>query len=234
MTATMTHSEHLRFKLDLTSDPYARSTRRLWRHPRLTELFPLYLIRLYGLVRTGVPMMQAAVDRCRELPKTDAVAQALIAYFEEHIPEEADHDEWLLDDIASLGYDADAIRHEIPSPLIASVAGSQYYWIHHVHPVGLMGYIFLLEGNPPTADHVERIKVNTGLPESAFRCLMHHAIADVGHREELLAALDAMPLTEEQAGLVAISATWCQHLLSESLDEMIDLFEADNPEQPPA
>lgn len=229
MPAATSHSELLSFKLELTSDPYARATRRLWNHPRLTELFPRYLLRLYGLVRTGVPMMQEAVDRARELPETDRVAGALIDYFEHHIPEEVDHDEWLLDDIVSLGYDAAEVRGMIPSPLIASVAGSQYYWIRHVHPVALMGYIFLLEGNPPTAEHVDRIKARTELPETAFRCLMHHAIADVGHKEELFEAFDAMPLTEPQAGLVGLSATWCQHLLAQSLDEMIDLFEADHP-----
>jgi hypothetical protein len=220
-----THSEDLQYKLSLTSDRYGRLTRRLWNHPRLAELFPRYLIRLHGVVRAGVPMMEVALDQARRLEPTDPIAPHLIEYFSEHIPEEQDHDEWLLDDLVDLGYSRAAVLAEVPSPLIASVVGAQYYWIRHHHPVALMGYLFLLEGNPPTVGHVDRIQAATGLPACAFRCLMHHAVADVGHREDLFRAFDAMPLDAEQRGLVGLSATWSQHLLAESLAGLLQEFE---------
>jgi pyrroloquinoline quinone (PQQ) biosynthesis protein C len=218
--------------LALTSDRYARLTRRLWNHRRLAELFPRYLIRLHGVVRAGVPLMEAAVEQARRLDSSDPVASHLIDYFSEHIPEEKDHDEWLLNDIVDLGFSRASILAEVPSPLIASVVGAQYYWIRHQHPAALMGYMFLLEGNPPTVEHVERIKAATGLPECGFRCLMHHAVADVGHREDLFRTLDAMPLTVEQRGLVGLNATWSQHLLAESLAAMLDEFEGETARRP--
>lgn len=223
------HSEALRFKLSLTDDRYGRLTRRLWSHPRLTELYPRYLIRLHGVVRAGVPLMEAALEAARRLPDSDPLRAHLLAYYGEHIDEERDHDQWLLDDIVELGYARESVLAEVPSPLIASVVGAQYYWIRHAHPVALMGYLFLLEGNPPTVELVERIKEATGLPEVGFRCLRHHAVADVGHREDLYRAFDAMPLDRELEGLVGISATWSQHLLAESLEAMLEDFERTPP-----
>jgi hypothetical protein len=223
-----THSEVLSFKLDLTSDAYGRLTRRLWRHPKLAERFAEVLIQLYGTVRAGVPLMQAALDRCRALPG-DPVATGLIEYFEHHIPEEKDHDEWLLQDIVDLGVPREVALGEIPSPLIASVVGAQYYWIYHQHPVALMGWLFLLEGNPPQADHLAWVQARTGLPDPAFRTLRHHAEADIEHRQELLDMLDRLPLTPAQEGLLGVSAMWSQHLLGRSLAELLELFEEDPP-----
>ena len=36
----------------------------------------------------------------------------------------------------------------------AALVGAQYYWIRHVHPVALLGYVMLLEGYPPSAGTV--------------------------------------------------------------------------------
>jgi hypothetical protein len=221
-----THSEVLSFKLDLTSDTYARLTRRLWRHPKLAERFAEVLIQLYGTVRAGVPLMQAALDRCRAL-LGDPVAAGLVEYFEQHIPEETDHDEWLLQDIVDLGVPREVVLGEVPSPLIASVVGAQYYWIQHQHPVALMGWLFLLEGNPPRADHLAWVQTRTGLPDAAFRTLRHHAEADIGHRQELLDTLDRLPLTPTQEGLLGISAMWSQHLLGRALAELLEQFGED-------
>jgi len=220
-----THSENLGYKLDLTSAVYARLTRRLWRHPSLAARFPQFLIHLHGMVRSGVPLLQAALDRCRALPG-DPVAAGLVEYLEHHIPEETGHDEWLLQDIVDLGVSRQAALDEVPSALVASVVGAQYYWIHHQHPVAIMGWLFLLEGNPPRADHLAWVQARTGLPDAAFRTLLHHAEADIGHRQELLETLDQLPLNLTQEGLVAISAIWSQHLLAQSLAELLELFDS--------
>ena len=35
---------------------------------------------------------------------TDPVAPGMLEYFDKHIPEETGHDEWVLDDLATLGF----------------------------------------------------------------------------------------------------------------------------------
>ena len=63
------------------------------------------------------------------------------------------------------------MRNRPPSPTVAALVGAQYYWIEHVHPVGLLGYVLLLEGWPPTPETVEELRRRTGTrrPPSA-RC----------------------------------------------------------------
>jgi len=224
---TATHSEALAFNLSLTSPAYDRAKRRFWRHPRLAELFPHYLLRLHGMVRASIPLMETAVAEARRLAPTDPVAGALVDYFAEHIDEEMNHDVWLLEDLDSIGIPTERVLGQIPSPLVASVVGMQYYYARHQHPVALLAYQALLEGNPPTNAHLDEVRVRTGLPASAFRTLELHGDRDIEHRAELFALIDRLPLTPEQQALIGVNASWTQHLLSESLTEMIELFEAE-------
>lgn len=74
----------------------------------------------------------------------------LATYLERHVDEERQHDDWLLEDLAELGVAREDVWGRIPSPNIAALVGSQYYWMRHYHPVALLGYIAVLEGRPPS------------------------------------------------------------------------------------
>jgi len=60
--------------------------------------------------------------------------------------------------------------HRRPAPVARGGAGrrgsarvgAQYYWIHHFHPVALLGYIAVLEGRPPSPTLVEELIERTG------------------------------------------------------------------------
>ena len=178
------------------------------------------------MVRASIPLMEAAVSEARRLAPTDPVAAGLVDYYAEHIEEEMNHDVWLLEDLDSIGYSKEQVLEQIPSPLVASVVGMQYYWVRHQHPVALLAYQALLEGNPPTNAHLDEVRVRTGHPASAFRTLELHGDRDIEHRAELFALIDRLPMTPQQQGLLGVNASWTQHLLSDSLTEMIELFEA--------
>ena len=88
-------SARLRDKIELLLPVQLTAGRRLFDHPRLAKLYPEYLVTMHGIIRASVPLMETASARAAELGD-DPVAAGLVEYLTEHIPEEADHDEWLV------------------------------------------------------------------------------------------------------------------------------------------
>jgi hypothetical protein len=156
------------------------------------------------ITRASVPLMEAARAKALERPE-DPVCQVLAPYLARHIEEERDHDLWTLEDLESIGLDRRAVLSAIPCRHVASLVGAQYYWIHHDHPVALMGYMLMLEANAPTDAMISQLKVKTGYPESMFRTHRAHAALDPDHQSEMFAIIDRLPLTERQERLITES-----------------------------
>jgi heme oxygenase-like protein len=216
------HSGALRLKLELAAGEYDNVARALWGHRRLAELIPDYFFRIHSIIRASVPLMEAARDRAASLAAKEPLAASLAEYLGHHVNEERHHDDWLLDDLEELGMSREAVWSRTPSTTVASLVGAQYYWIHHHHPVAVLGYIAVLEGNPPVESHIADVIKRTRLPELAFRTVVKHARLDPHHRDDLNSALDAMPLTEAHEALIATSALETQHLLAVSLREVVN------------
>ncbi len=160
------------------------------------ELFARYLGTLYTIVCASVPLMEEASRVCREHPEF-GFDGALADYFAEHIIEERDHDRWLMEDLRSIGASSNPDIYW--SGYVARLVGSQYYWVHHVHPVLLLGYILVLEGHPPTSEDCTKLHEIKGIPSIGLRTLQHHAVVDTDeHILNLRALLDELPLTREQ------------------------------------
>jgi len=153
----------------------------------------------------------------------DAVAAQTAAYLEVHIAEEKDHDQWLLNDIESLGIPSADVLNATPLPAVISLLGAQYFWMLHMHPVAIFGYLIVLEGYPPLVHQLEQIRRNTGLPASAFRCLKSHAEDDPDHIDTLNRTLDDMPLTPEQSKYLALSAFHTIDAVASILEELLEI-----------
>ena len=166
--------------------------------------------------------MQTALDAARARPPSDEVSALLAAYLEKHIPEELHHDEWTLDDLEALGRTRRETLKRIPSPTVAAMVGTQYYMILHVDPVSILGYMAVLEGEPPSAEAIEEVIERSGLPAKAFRTYLEHARLDAGHRDDLNNVLDRMPLAPEQRSLLAISAFQTLSLERGMFEELLD------------
>nr|WP_249924667.1 iron-containing redox enzyme family protein [Streptomyces californicus] len=166
------------------------ATHHMWRSEGLLPRYRAYLCAMHAVIRASVPLMELALDRTRARTATDdPLAGPLAAYLEEHIREEEGHDAWLLEDLRAAGGSPEDALGPLPSPLIASLAGSQYYWIEHHHPVALLGYIAVLEGYAPAPGLTGRIARHTGLPAAALRTVREHAALDTEHLDELYALL---------------------------------------------
>jgi hypothetical protein len=199
-------STALRVKLGLAAPALRTASAALWRPAGLRRRYVEYLYAMHALIRASVPLLERAALRCAELPPADRLAEPLRRYFEEHAAEERGHDAWLLGDLAAAGADPSDTLSRLPAPVVAELAGAQYYWVDHHHPVMLLGYVLVLEDNAPAPWLAERLADLTGLPRAAFRTVRDHAGLDTGHVTALEDLLDALPLTPAQEAAVAVSA----------------------------
>jgi hypothetical protein len=220
-TLPLSHSQQLRAKIEFVFPELMAAVRTITDHPRLTELYPEYLVTLHTMIRASVPLMRAGADRSQALAETDPVAATLATYLTKHIPEEVNHDVWLLEDLEVLGWDRAAVLRRPPSPTVASLVGSQYYWIFHYHPVALLGYMEIMEGYPPTEEWVDELIAATGFPRQAFRGLSRHARLDIHHRHDLHAVLDDLPLSADHVAIIGVSALQSVHLAARALREVV-------------
>ena len=217
----VTASVRLRRKIELVISPFASACAALLTHPRLRELWPEYLILQHAIIRATVPLTQAAAEQARGLAPADPLAAPLVRYLEEHIEEERDHDEDLLNDLELLGVDPATVLGRMPPPAVATLVGCQYYWLRHHHPLALLGYIALMEGYPPSPELVETLITRTGYRREAFRTFAEHAQLDPQHRQHLDETLDLLPLTAEHEAVLGVSAITTTALATRALEEML-------------
>ena len=192
---------------------------RLWQEPD-RELVLAFFVLMHQIVRASVPLMEFTRSLC-VVENADALRGDLGRYLSVHIAEERHHDEWLLDDLAAAGVGRERVLAEIPSRQVASFVGAQYYWARHFDPVAIVGYMRLLEGNPPSDAHIDRLQRKSGLPAAAFRTYRLHGSADPGHLRDIDALLDSLPLTESQMHLIWLSASHTAEMLADCLDDVV-------------
>lgn len=167
-----------------------------------------------------MPLTEAALARARELDN-DPLAAPLASYLKEHVGEEVGHDETLLGDLELLGLDRATVLAQMPPPPVAGLVGSQYYWIHHYHPVAFLGYVALMEGYPPTLELIDELVERSGHPRAAFRTYVEHAELDPGHRDHLDRTIDSLPLDASHEVAIGISAIATAALAASSLEELL-------------
>ena len=231
-----THSDALWSKIRLAESRLNSASNLFWNHPDLATLLPHFLIQLHRVMRGGIALMQTARDRAATLAENssgDLVARDTSAYLAMHLEEEKGHDQWLLDDIESLGIPAETVLRTTPLPAVVSLVGAQYFWALHIHPVTLFGYLIVLEGYPPLTEQLEEIRLRTALPATAFRCLKSHAEDDPDHIATLNRTLDAMPLTPEQSKFLALSAFHTIDAVASVFEELLDAHQH-NPQHAPS
>jgi hypothetical protein len=217
----VSNSRRLRDKIRLMRGEMDAVAETLWSHPRLREIYPEFLFRNHAVIRCSVPLMKAAAEECEKRQDRDAIAPGMLAYFRQHIPEETGHDDWVLDDLELLGFNRREILKRIPPPSAAALAGAQYYWIRHVHPVALLGFIAVLEGTPPDVPFFEATADRIGVPRKAFSNLLLHGKLDPQHRDDLNNTLDELPLTDEHHALMGVSAFQTINLLTRVASEAV-------------
>jgi hypothetical protein len=218
--ASRAHSEALGDMMQITGGVLATAYRHFWSEPETPGLLPEFMILMHQITRASVPLMAAAESAARERADRDAVSRALAEFLPSHIEAELNHDSMVLDDLEAIDIRREDVLARIPPPRVAALVGAQYYWLLHHHPVGLLGYVILLEGNPPSETHVQRLQDRSGLPEEFFRSYRLHGELDPTHINNLNGFLDSLPLTPAQQQLLWISAAHTASALAGCLTEI--------------
>jgi hypothetical protein len=159
--------------------------------------------------------MKTAYEQCNRLPGETKLLTNLKKYYLKHSHEERDHDEWLLDDLESIGVSRQQSLSRKPVQAVSELVGSQYYWIYHWHPVCLLGYIAFLEGDPPKKEFIDQLQKATGYPITAFRTIIKHSDLDPHHRDELNEILDTLPLELKHEQWITSNASYSAYKIIE-------------------
>lgn len=159
--------------------------------------------------------------RSKTMNSSDALSNNLMLYFEEHVREEEDHDEWTLQDLETAGFDRAEITSRMPSHHVAALVGSQYYWINHYHPVTLLGYIAVLEGSANGSAHIRELMDRVELPSSVFRTYLMHSEVDVDHKDELYHAIDDLPLEESHIAAIGMNGIFTAASLGRCVSDIL-------------
>jgi hypothetical protein len=228
LPTSKTPAGRLRRKIELVAPAFAQACHDVFMHPRIAELWPEYLITQHTIIRSSVTLMEAGRDRSRALAHGDPVAEGVERYLDVHVGEEMNHDEWLLDDLEEIGVPRQEALARVPSDTVASLVGSQYYWIFHYHPVALLGYFAFMEGFPPQPELIEGLRERTGYREEAFRTFRLHGELDPDHKDELDRTIDALPLTADHEKVLGLSALSTGALVTRSLEEVAERLAGDS------
>ncbi len=220
-----TASKRLDFKMRLASVELHEARAKFWAREDIAALFPSLLFRMHCEARATIRLMQAAIEQLRPRLTVDPLAAPLMEYFEEHIPEELGHDDWVLHSLAALGFEADDVWQQIPPGTVASMVGAQYYWIFHKHPVALLGYIKVVESDPNTVEQIEAVMKRTGFPRAAFKFHLGHVNLEPRHNADLDELIDSLPLTAADEALIGISAMRTVRAVAETLQEAMALHD---------
>jgi pyrroloquinoline quinone (PQQ) biosynthesis protein C len=148
-----------------------------------------FLQRAFHHVKHTVPLLMACGAR---LPDSQEWVRSAVAHY---IEEEIGHHEWILNDIAAAGGDAEAVRHSAPDFDTDVMVAYAYDTVMRRNPVGLFGMVYVLEGTSVSlaSNAAGTLAQSLDLPASAFSYLSSHGALDIehmGHFEALVNKLD--------------------------------------------
>ena len=157
-----------------------------------------FLREAYHHVRHTVPLLQATKAA---LPPHH---QWLRDPLDEYIEEEAGHDEWILDDIAACGADAETVRHGPPGHATEVMVAYAYDTIARRNPLGFFGMVHVLEGTSVSLALMaaDAIQAPLQLPDAAFSYLRSHGMLDVEHTAHFARLMERIDDPRDQADIV--------------------------------
>jgi pyrroloquinoline quinone (PQQ) biosynthesis protein C len=215
------NSQLLRNKISLFSKGLDKAAYEFWTHPEFARVYREYLFQSHSIIRASVPLMEATLAVCRAGKyRTDPVLKRFGDYLARHIDEERGHDNWILDDAEAMGMDRKSLLDRLPKEVPMQMVGSQYYWIHHYHPVAMLGYIAVMEGTPPRTEFIEEVAKRNSLLPKAFSSFLLHAKIDPKHRADLDTLLDELPLSQNQHAIIGLSALQTTQFLKTVLTDV--------------
>lgn len=157
-----------------------------------------FLSCAYHHVKHTVPLLMAVGSRISEQQEWLREATA------EYIAEELGHQEWILNDIATCGFDKEQVRRSNPNMATELMVAYAYDTVYRVNPLGFFGMVHVLEGTSiSTADKAaDSIQVALKLPNQAFSYLRSHGALDQEHVAFFAGLMDRIENPKDQSDII--------------------------------
>lgn len=165
-----------------------------------------FLHEAYHHVRHTVPLLRACRDALPE--RLHWMRPALTEYVEEEIG----HDEWILQDMAAAGGDAEATRSGKAGAATFAMVSHAYDLIAQGCPVGFLGMVFVLEGTSVdlALGAADRIQQVLGLPANAMTYLRSHGTLDLEHVDHYADLVNAVADQSDRETIVTAAKDFYQ------------------------
>lgn len=141
------------------------------------EIYRGFLRETYHYVKHTTRFFVAAASRMSE--EHEQMRKKLIEY----AADESGHENYLLNDLRSVGIESDAVRHSSPLVETEALTGFHYYVATFGNPIGIWGNVYAVEGfSNDKAGNAARILVERNrLPRKSVTFLTSHGTFDEKH-----------------------------------------------------
>lgn len=153
------------------------------------ETYKAFLTEAYHHVKHTVPLLMACGSHLPE--RLEWLREAIVHYIEE----EVGHQEWILNDLQSLGVDKELVRHGKPTLATELMVSYAYDTVARNNPVSLFGMVYALEKTSSTIATYAAGQIVSALDlaPNAMTYMVSHGSLDVEHMqhfEKLMNRLD--------------------------------------------
>ena len=165
------------------------------------ETYRAYLAQAYHHVSHTVPFLMTMGSL---LPSDKRwMHKPIIEYLEE----EVGHEEWILNDIAAAGGDAEAVRQSKPALETQSLVAYNYNYMQKHNPVGFFGMVYMLESTSTAiaTKGAIAIKDSLNLPQKAFSYLASHGQLDIEHMSFFEKTVNAIKDENDQDAIIEVA-----------------------------
>jgi pyrroloquinoline quinone (PQQ) biosynthesis protein C len=156
-----------------------------------------YLVNAYHYAQYSPKVMALAAART-----TDSHPE-LSRYLLHHADEEQGHHKWALEDLSDLGVKESEARATRPVSACAAMIGYVHYVAAYANPVGLFGWMYVLEavGNDLGATAAKQLKATLGPKASdrGLRFVGRHGVSDADHTKDLTREIETHVKGEDMA-----------------------------------
>jgi len=162
------------------------------------QTYQAFLIEAYHHVKHTVPLLMACGSRLPE--RLEWLREAIVHYIEE----EVGHQEWILNDLETLGVDKEEVRRghaSLPTELMVSYA---YDTIARNNPVSLFGMVYALEKTSSTiATYAAgQIAGTLELTPGAMSYMVSHGSLDVEHMQDFERLMNRLEDDDDKAAVL--------------------------------
>ncbi|MFM2479164.1 TenA family transcriptional regulator [Celerinatantimonas sp. MCCC 1A17872] len=166
------------------------------------QTYRAFLTQAYHHVKHTVPLLMACGGRLPE--RYEGLRVALGHYIEE----ESSHQEWILNDINALGFDAQLVRAglgegEVDWPIELMVS-YLYHQIDRANPLALFGMVWVLEGTSVSVggSMAKMVQQTLDLPNRAMTYLLSHSELDTQHIQFFEQLMNQIESPEDKQAII--------------------------------